>query len=42
MTKWIEGAAYFLQKERDAELEARIDALVEDMYHSQEKKWLFK
>ena len=37
VTKWIEGAAYFLQKERDAELEARIDALVEDMYHSQEK-----
>ena len=37
VTKWIEGAAYFLQKERDVELEARIDALVEDMYHSQEK-----
>lgn len=37
VTKWIEGAAYFRQKERDAELEARIDALVEDMYHSQEK-----
>lgn len=31
VTKWIEGAAYFLQKQRDPELEARIDELVERM-----------
>ena len=37
VTKWIEGAAYFLQKKRDADLEARIDELVDDMYHSQEE-----
>lgn len=37
VTKWIEGAAYFLSKKRDAELEVRIDELVDDMYHSQEE-----
>lgn len=31
VTKWIEGAAYFLQKKRNPELEARIDELVDRM-----------
>lgn len=31
VTKWIEGAAYFLQKKRDPELEARVDELVSYM-----------
>lgn len=35
VTKWIEGAAYFLQKQRDPELEARIDELVERMERTQ-------
>lgn len=37
VTKWIEGAAYFLQKQRDPELEARIDELVERMERTQEE-----
>ena len=37
VTKWIEGAAYFLQKQRDPELEARIDELVERMQRTQDK-----
>ena len=36
MTKWIEGAAYFLQKKRDPELEARVDELVSYMARTQE------
>lgn len=35
VTKWIEGAAYFLQKQRDPDLEARIDELVERMERTQ-------
>lgn len=37
VTKWIEGAAYFLQKKRDRELEARVDELVERMVNNQEE-----
>lgn len=36
VTKWIEGAAYFLQKKRDPELEARVDELVSYMARTQE------
>lgn len=36
VTKWIEGAAYFLKKERNEELEARIDELVARMERTQE------
>lgn len=35
VAKWIEGAAYFLQKQRDPQLEARIDELVERMERAQ-------
>ncbi|MDL2301913.1 glycoside hydrolase family 127 protein [Lachnospiraceae bacterium OttesenSCG-928-D06] len=35
VTKWIEGAAYFLQKQRDEDLERRIDELVEWMKKTQ-------
>ncbi len=37
VTKWIEGAAYFLQKRRDAKLEAMVDELVERMVETQEE-----
>lgn len=37
VTKWIEGAAYFLQKKRDPRLEARIDELVERMERTQDE-----
>lgn len=37
VTKWIEGAAYFLQKERNPDLEARVDELVERMVNTQEE-----
>ena len=37
VTKWIEGASYFLQKKRDPELEARIDELVDRMERTQDK-----
>jgi DUF1680 family protein len=37
ITKWIEGAAYFLQKQRDPELEAKVDELVERMVNTQEE-----
>lgn len=37
VTKWIEGAAYFLQKKRDPQLEAMVDELVERMVKNQEK-----
>ncbi len=36
VTKWIEGAAYFLQKKRDTELEAKVDELVERMVITQD------
>lgn len=36
VTKWIEGAAYFLKKERNEALEARIDELVARMERTQE------
>ena len=36
VTKWIEGAAYFLKKERDPELEAKIDELVGRMERTQD------
>ena len=35
VTKWIEGAAYFLQKQRDPELEAKVDELVQRMVDTQ-------
>lgn len=35
VTKWIEGASYFLSKERDPELEARIDEIVCDLEKAQ-------
>jgi len=37
VTKWIEGAAYFLKKERDLELEAKIDELVARMERAQDE-----
>lgn len=37
ITKWIEGAAYYLKKRRDPKLEQRIDDLVDRMEKSQEK-----
>lgn len=37
VTKWIEGAAYFLKKERNPELEARIDELIARMERTQEE-----
>lgn len=37
VTKWIEGAAYFLQKQRDPELEAKVDELVARMQKTQEE-----
>lgn len=37
ITKWIEGAAYFLQKERDAVLETKIDELVDRMEENQDE-----
>ena len=37
VTKWIEGAAYFLQKQRDPKLEVRVDELVERMVNTQGK-----
>lgn len=36
-TKWIEGASYFLQQHRDADLEAKIDELIGRMAETQEK-----
>ena len=36
-TKWIEGAAFFLQKQRDAELEIKIDELISWMAKTQDK-----
>ena len=38
VTKWIEGAAYFLKKERNPELEAKIDELVGRMERTQDTK----
>lgn len=35
VTKWIEGAAYFLQEQRDPKLEERIDELVARMERTQ-------
>lgn len=35
VAKWIEGAAYLLQKERDAELENRIEALIDKIEANQ-------
>jgi DUF1680 family protein len=35
VTKWIEGAAYFLQKQPDPELEAKVDVLVQRMVDTQ-------
>lgn len=35
VTKWMEGAAYYLKKQRDPELEARIDQLVAWMEENQ-------
>lgn len=37
VTKWIEGAAYFLQKKPDAELEALVDELVDRMVETQDE-----
>jgi DUF1680 family protein len=37
VTKWIEGAAYFLQKKPDAELEALVDELVDRMVGTQDE-----
>lgn len=37
VTKWIEGAACFLQQQRDPELEAKVDELVERMQKTQEE-----
>lgn len=37
VTKWIEGAAYFLQKKRDASLEEKVDELVRRMEETQEE-----
>lgn len=37
VTKWIEGAAYFLQNHKDPELEAKVDELVERMQLTQEE-----
>lgn len=36
VTKWIEGAAYFLKKCADKELEKKIDELIQDMKDSQD------
>lgn len=37
VTKWIEGAAYFLKQHRDPSLEARIDELVDRMEKTQDE-----
>lgn len=37
VTKWIEGAAYFLSKKRDSELETLVDELVDRMEKTQDK-----
>ncbi len=37
VTKWIEGVAYFLQKQRDPDLEAKVDELVARMQKTQEE-----
>lgn len=37
ITKWIEGAAYFLQKERNPRLEEKIDVLVDRMEKYQDE-----
>lgn len=37
VTKWIEGAACFLQKQRDPDLEAKVDELVERMQRTQDE-----
>lgn len=37
VTKWIEGAAYFLKKKRDPKLEEKIDELVDRMARTQEE-----
>lgn len=37
VTKWIEGAAYFLQKNPDPDLEEKIDELVKRMVDSQDE-----
>lgn len=37
VTKWIEGAAYFLKKQRDPELEAKVDELVARMKRTQDE-----
>lgn len=37
VTKWIEGASYFLQKKPDAELEAMVDELVDRMVKTQDE-----
>lgn len=36
ITKWLEGAAYYLREERDEELEQRIDTLIDWMSESQQ------
>ncbi len=35
MTKWIEGAAFFLSQERDPQLEEKIDEIVNDLERAQ-------
>lgn len=35
VTKWIEGASFFLAKQRDPELEGRIDEIVSDLEQAQ-------
>ncbi|HHX11316.1 MAG TPA: glycoside hydrolase family 127 protein [Clostridiales bacterium] len=37
VSKWIEGAAYFLQKQGDPKLEAMVDELVQSMVDTQEE-----
>lgn len=37
ITKWLEGAAYYLREERDEELEGRVDQLIDWMGNSQQE-----
>ena len=41
VAKWMEGAAYILQKERDPELEAKVESLIDDIEAHQEDSGYF-
>ncbi len=41
IAKWIESAAYILQKQRDEKLEALVDAAVQDIYDNRDENGYF-